>query len=78
MAFASGGQRINGDFLMDLTSGKRATILHAEHLPLYLAQFSPDGRWIVFLAHFGPGHSAIYVARPKTLFGLVRPGIFPA
>jgi len=37
-------------------------VLQAEHVPLYLAQFSPDERWIVFLAFFGPGHSAIYVA----------------
>jgi len=51
--------------LVDLASGKRVPILQAEHLPLYLAQFSPDGRWIGFLAHFGPGHSAIYVARVR-------------
>ena len=51
--------------LIDLSSGKRAPILQAEHLPLYLGQFLRDGQWIVFLAHFGPGHSAIYVARMR-------------
>ena len=51
--------------LLDLSSGKRTPVLQAEHVPLYLAQFSPDERWIVFLAFFGPGHSAIYVTRTR-------------
>ena len=58
--------------LIDLSSGKRTPILQAEHLPLYLAQFSPDKRWIVFLAEFGPGHSAIYVARMRGFQAIPR------
>ena len=63
--------------LIDLTSGKRTPILQAEHLPLYLAQFSPDERWILFLAPFGPGHSAIYVARMRGFQEIPRSGWQP-
>ena len=51
---------------IDLRSGQRTPLLQAEHLPLYLAQFSPDDRWIIFLAH-NPKTNRIYVARPRGL-----------
>jgi len=52
---------------LDLKSGNRTPLLRTEHWPIYLAHFSPDDRWIVFLAFTGPGTDRIYVARPHGL-----------
>ena len=50
-----------------MKSGKRTPLLRTERWPIYLAHFSPDDRWIIFLAFTGPGTDRIYVARPHGL-----------
>jgi hypothetical protein len=48
---------------LDLKEGKRTPLLRAEHASIYLAQFSPDGRWVIFLTRPNRGVTRIYVAR---------------
>jgi Tol biopolymer transport system component len=48
---------------LDLKTGQRAPLIQApEHTTLSRASFSPDDRWIVFLAETGPRTARIYVA----------------
>jgi dipeptidyl aminopeptidase/acylaminoacyl peptidase len=51
--------------IIDLKSGRQAPLLRAEHWNIYQAHFSPDDRWIAFLANTGPDAGRIFVARPK-------------
>ena len=58
--------------LVDLSSGKRAPVLQAEHLPLYLAQFSPDERWVLFLAAVSRPIYLAHAARAQHRLDIVR------
>ena len=53
----------------DLNSGRRFPLLRAqrEQWNLYEASFSPDERWVVFLAKASAAKGQIFVARVKGL-----------
>lgn len=57
-----GGNKATVDVL-DLRTGRNVPLMRAPHWNLYQARFSPDDRWIAFLASTGPVTSRIYVAR---------------
>ena len=47
--------------VLDVASGRTTDILwHALH-NLYVARFSPDGRWVTFLAQTGPENRRLYI-----------------
>jgi len=48
--------------LLDVASGHSTDILRHDRHNLYVARFSPDGRWITFLAQTGPENRRLYVA----------------
>ena len=50
---------------VELQSGRRVPLLRSGHWNLYQAHFSPDDRWLVFLANTGPNTGRIFVARPQ-------------
>jgi Tol biopolymer transport system component len=50
---------------VELKSGRRVPLLRAAHWNLYQAYFSPDDRWLVFLANTGPNAGQIFVVRPQ-------------
>jgi len=50
---------------VELKSGRHVPLLRAEHWNLYQAYFSPDDRWIVFLANTSPNAGRIFVVRPQ-------------
>jgi Tol biopolymer transport system component/tRNA A-37 threonylcarbamoyl transferase component Bud32 len=65
--------------LFDLKSGRRVPLLRAEQerWNLYQGHFSPDDRWVVFLAHTSPTESRIYVARLKGMTTIPRSDWLP-
>jgi hypothetical protein len=50
---------------VELESGRHVPLLRGEHWNLYQAHFSPDDRWLVFLANTSPNAGRIFVARPQ-------------
>jgi hypothetical protein len=51
--------------LVELNSGRRVPLLRAEHWNLYQVYFSPDDRWLIFMANTSPNTGRIFVARPQ-------------
>ena len=49
--------------LLDVASGRSTNILQHDRHNLYMARFSPDGRWITFLAQTGPENRRLYAVR---------------
>ena len=49
--------------LFDRRTGERTDALYHASYQLYLPRFSPDGKWLLFLARTGPDRSRICVAR---------------
>ena len=49
--------------VVELSSGRNVPLIRAPHWNLYQARFSPDDRWIAFLANTSPVTGRIYAAR---------------
>jgi serine/threonine protein kinase len=49
--------------VIDLHTGRNGPLLRAPHWSLYQARFSPDDRWITFLANTSAATTRIYTAR---------------
>jgi len=53
--------------LLDLPTGQKVELIQHSEYSLYQPRFSPDDRWIAFLAKTGPDRSRIYVTPFKGL-----------
>jgi Tol biopolymer transport system component/DNA-binding winged helix-turn-helix (wHTH) protein len=49
--------------VLDVSSGRSTDILRHDRFNLYVPRFSPDARWITFLAQTGPENRRLYAAR---------------
>lgn len=56
------GKAVAEQSLFQVSTGERAQLLRKENVNIFQPNFSNDGKWLVFLARFGPERARLYVA----------------